>query len=255
MTKEIIINADDFGYKASVNKAIVESFNRGLINSTTLMASMAGFEEAVEMAHKNGIVNSIGIHLALTDGIPLTPDILNTNLIYNRSESDLKRYKRKLFFLTKDSKTAIYKEFAAQIEKVRKAGIPISHIDTHHHLDDVWSITKILLELLKKYSIPSMRILNNLNRATKNYKTGYRKIVNEYIKFNRANFSDFLGNHLEAVSFLRENGSLAENKKLEIMVHPDYNDKGILIDRIYNQEDILDFPEDIKAMFNLRMDK
>ena len=43
-----IINADDFGLSSSVNK-IVESFNNGLINSTTLMANMPGFEEAVEL--------------------------------------------------------------------------------------------------------------------------------------------------------------------------------------------------------------
>jgi hypothetical protein len=100
-----------------------------------------------------------------------------------------------------------------------------------------------------------MRILNNLNQATKYYKIGYRKIINGFIKYKRANFSDFLGNQTEAVSFLRENGSLGENKKLEIMVHPDYNDKGILIDRINKQEDIFDYPEDIKAILNLRMDK
>ena len=55
MKNKIIINADDFGLNSSVNKAIVESFNNGLINSTTLMANMPGFEEAVEMAHKSKI--------------------------------------------------------------------------------------------------------------------------------------------------------------------------------------------------------
>lgn len=250
MTSEIIINADDFGLNASVNKAIVESFHSGLINSTTMMANMAGFEEAVELAHNNNIVTRIGIHLTLTDGQPLTSDMLTSNLFYTRGESELKKYKSKLFFLTKENKAATYKEFAAQIEKVRKAGIPISHIDTHHHIDDVWSITKIILAVLKSYNIRSMRILNNLNHATKYYKTGYRKIVNGYIKSNRANFSDFLGNRKEAVSFLRESRSLGENKKLEMMVHPDYNGKGKLIDRIYDQEDIFDYPEDIKVILH-----
>lgn len=250
MTKEIIINADDYGFNASVNKAIIESFNRGLINSTTIMANMAGFEEAVELAHKNNIVSSIGIHLTLTDGHPLNPDILTSNLFYNGSESDLKQYKRKLFFLTKENKAAAYKEFAAQIDKVRKAGIPITHIDTHHHIDDVWSITRILLAVLKTYGISTMRILNNLNQATKYYKTGYRKIVNRHIKSNRANLSDFLGDQEEAVSFLREYKFAGEDKKLEIMVHPDYDDRGKLINRIKNQEDIFEYPEDIKVILH-----
>lgn len=250
MTKEIIINADDFGFNTSVNNAIIESFNRGLITSTTMMANMSGFEEAVELAHKNSIVNRIGIHLTLTEGHPVTSGMLTSNLLYDRSGSDLKKYKGKLFFLTKESKAAIYKEFSAQIEKVRKAGIPVTHIDTHHHIDDVWSVTSILLAVLKTHSISSMRILNNLNRATKYYKSGYRKIVNGYIKSNRANFSDFLGNRKEAISFLRKHTSPGAHKKLEMMVHPDYNDTGILIDRIDNQEEIFEFPEDIRAMLH-----
>jgi len=248
MNREIIINADDFGLKASVNKAILESFNNGLINSTTIMANMAGFDEAVELAHVNGIVDKTGIHLNLSDGYPVTSEIQRTNLFYPGDNTDQRKYKRRLFFLSKRGKEITYKEFAAQIEKVRKAGIPITHIDTHHHIDDVWSVTKIILALLKTYQIPSMRILNNLNRSTKFYKSGYRKIINKIIKFHGANFSDFFGDHIEAISFLRNKRSLCEDKKLEIMVHPDYNDKGILINRINNQEVVFDYPEDIKSI-------
>lgn len=251
MTREIIINADDFGLKTSVNKAIAESFNNGLITSTTLMTNMAGFDEAVELAHKNGLIDKTGIHLALSDGNPLSSGIIGTNLYNNGGDSDLKKFKRRLFFLTNDDKLKIYNEFAAQIDKVRKAGIPGTHIDTHHHIDDVWSVTKILLEILKTYRIPSMRILNNLNRSTIFYKSGYRRIVNEYIKYNRANFSDFFGNRTEALSKLKENRSFIKGEKYEIMVHPDYDDEGILIDRIHNQDTFSDYPEDIKAILEL----
>jgi chitin disaccharide deacetylase len=47
LIKEILINADDFALKSSVNNAIVELFNKRLINSTTLMTNMHGFDEAV----------------------------------------------------------------------------------------------------------------------------------------------------------------------------------------------------------------
>jgi len=251
MIKKIIINADDFGYKSSVNKAIVESFNNELINSTTLMANMPGFDEAVDLAHKNNILTNTGIHLTLTEGYPLTAEIRNTDLFYHENNSDLKRHKKNLFFLTKDEKESIFKEFAAQIEKVKNAGIQITHIDTHHHIDEVWTIIQILLALLKKYEIPSMRILNNLNRSTKFYKSGYRRLVNEYLKLHKANFSDFLGNQPEAILRLKNDRSFCENRKLEIMVHPDFNNEGILIDRINNQEVVFDYPEDLKGILNL----
>lgn len=246
MIKEIIINADDFGLKSSVNRAIADSFDKGLINSTTLMVNMPGFEEAVELAHRNNFINHTGIHLTLSEGTPLTHDILGSDLFYNGSDQGLKKYKGTLFLLSKDGRRKIYNEFSAQIGKARKAGIQITHIDTHHHLDDVWSITKIILSLLKENSIPSMRILNNLNRSTGLHKLFYRKLINTLIKFNNSNFSDLFGNQLEGLSVLKNNRAICNNKKLEIMVHPDYNSDGILINRIQEQEIIFGYPEDLK---------
>jgi hypothetical protein len=113
MTKNIIVNADDFGSKSSVNKAIAELFNTGAINSTTLIANMAGFDEAVELANKNNFITKIGVHLNLSAGDPLTLNILNTNLFFNKNDFVLKKHKTHLFFLTKDDKKLIFKEFAA----------------------------------------------------------------------------------------------------------------------------------------------
>jgi predicted glycoside hydrolase/deacetylase ChbG (UPF0249 family) len=38
--RKIIVNADDFGMSAEVNRAIVEAFENNVISSTTLMANM-----------------------------------------------------------------------------------------------------------------------------------------------------------------------------------------------------------------------
>jgi chitin disaccharide deacetylase len=249
--KKIIINADDFGLKPSINEAIVESFNNGLINSTTLMANMPSFDEAVELAHKHNIINKIGIHLTLSEGQPITRNMLIRDLYNDKHNSDIKKYKRKLFFLSKKEKEIIYNEFAAQIIKVRNTGIKITHIDTHHHIDEIWSITQIILTLLKTHNIPSMRILNNLNRSTKFYKSNYRRIINKLIKLNNANYSDFFGNQLEAIWQLEQDPMLFEAKRLEIMVHPDYNRSRIIIDRIKDRELNFDYPEILRRLITL----
>jgi hypothetical protein len=245
---KIIVNADDFGLSSSVNKAIVDSFNTGLINSTTILAGMPGFEEAVELAHENHFFNKTGIHLSLSCGHPLTEDIVNKDLFYIGDDSGVKKFKRKLFLLSKEDQRITYNELATQIEYVRQAGIPITHVDTHHHIGDMWSVTQILLDLLKAYKIPSMRILNNLSQSSVFYKTGYRSIVNQYIKLHKANFSDYFGNLPESVSKLRSCGPKCKNRKIEIMVHPDYNNDGIIVDRLGYDEIVLNYPEDIKVM-------
>ena len=44
--KAIIVNADDFGLDAAVNKGIMEAFSSGILSSATIMANCPGFEEA-----------------------------------------------------------------------------------------------------------------------------------------------------------------------------------------------------------------
>jgi predicted glycoside hydrolase/deacetylase ChbG (UPF0249 family) len=250
MLKKIIINADDFGLKTSVNKAIVESFNKGFINSTTLMSNMDSFEEAISVAYKYHFTNRIGIHLNIDEGHLLTSDILSSDLFDRKNHFKLKKNRENLFFLSKHEKQSIYKEFAAQIEKVKKAGINVTHIDTHHHIHEMLPITNIILALLKEYNIPAMRILNNLNGSTRFYKFYYRKIVNKFIKINNVSHSDFFGNQLEVMTCLKMNQTVGDGKKIEIMVHPDYNDSDILVDKIKGREYNFTYAEEL-VRFNL----
>lgn len=48
--EKIIVNADDFGKTHTINLAIAECFNKGLITNTTIMVNMPFADEAVEIA-------------------------------------------------------------------------------------------------------------------------------------------------------------------------------------------------------------
>ena len=47
---DVIVNADDFGMNHNVNLAIDYCFKKNIISSTTIMANMPGFDEAVKLA-------------------------------------------------------------------------------------------------------------------------------------------------------------------------------------------------------------
>lgn len=249
--KKLIINADDFGLNTSVNNAIIELFEKGWINSTTLMANMPAFDEAINLAYENNIINKIGIHLTLTEGGPITNEISKRNL-YNKDNSDITKFKRKLFFLSKQEKEVIYKELEAQIIKVKNAGIKITHIDTHLHTHEVWAITQLIFVLLRAYKIPTMRILNNLNPSTTYFKSSYRNIINKVIQNKGLNNSDYFGNQLQVILKLKQNEMFFDKTKLEIMVHPDYNKEGRIIDKIKDGEINFDYPETLKKQLLIR---
>lgn len=241
----LIVNADDFGLKSSVNRAIVEAFDKNYINSTTIMANMPGFEEAVQLAHKHNITHQIGAHLVLTEGLSLTDEIKSLKYLFNKKINSSNQFIKKLFFLNKKEKDLIFREYCTQIEKIKSNGIPISHIDTHHQIHDMWAINQILLELLKTYKIPFMRILNNLE-STKIHKNIYRNLNNKRLKRLKVNNTDYFGTQLDFLLKIKKYPNLIKNKKVEIVVHPDYNSKGKLIDILHNKEYNFDFLEPVQ---------
>jgi len=48
--RKLIVNADDLGLTAGVNRAVVETHSGGVVSSATLMANGAAFEDAVNVA-------------------------------------------------------------------------------------------------------------------------------------------------------------------------------------------------------------
>jgi len=244
----IVINADDLGLCHSVNTAIIELFDKRIINSATLMANMSGFDEAVALVHERKLEKSIGVHLVLTEGLPLTVEIKSLDYLFNSMPLLAKDRFKKLFFIRKRDQEVIFREFSAQIEKVRKNGISITHLDTHHQIHDSWGILVITLKLLKTYNIPTVRIHNNLSRSQFSYKNHYRDLMIKYLKLHKVNFSDFFGNQIDFLGRFEKNSLFFYNKTLEIMVHPDINNNGKIIDKVMGKEYDFEFQKYIDCL-------
>ena len=225
-----IINADDFGKDYNLNLAILKSFSLQIITSTSLLANMDGFQHAVDAAHSNPYIKkSIGIHINLTEGLPLTEPIKKCNRFCNKEGYFIYKRQSPLFFLTKQEQNAIYTEIKAQIYKVIQAGILPSHIDSHHHIHTEWGVSKILFSVLKEFELNKVRCSRNLGTEQRNAKKIYKKGFNYYIKnIARLKCAHYFGsiNDLSQSRFLVD----SKGKLVEIMVHPMYNNDGLLVD-------------------------
>ncbi len=67
---ELIVNADDFGISEAVNRGIVDAHDRGIVTSTSIMATGPAFEHAVALARERPDL-AVGVHLVLTEQRPL----------------------------------------------------------------------------------------------------------------------------------------------------------------------------------------
>lgn len=216
----IIINADDFGLTKSKTDAICEAFQNGLISSTTFVANSSLFDYSVDLLNKYNINSTVGIHFNLTEGKPLTTKILSCESFVNNGvfKGKINRYKP----LTKLEKEAVYEELTAQIEKLENAGIIVDHADSHHHVHTAFNIASIIKRICKEHNINKIRIHRNIGDISY-----LKKIGKDY--YNNI----ILKNYMTTDLF----GSMADVNKygiydnLEIMVHPDYNEVGLLIDK------------------------
>lgn len=219
--KNIIINGDDFGMNERNSHAIAEAFEKGLITDTTLMANEGFFQEAVAMAKEQGIADHIGIHLNLTQGVPLTEDIKG-QARFVKDGCFCKGYDHKSP-LTKGEESAIYTELKAQVERIQNAGIRINHADSHHHVHTDIYIAPIAAKICKEHGIDKIRLCRNL-RKDPGIDHSYIIEFHQWLKKQGFITTDYFAYVMDI------NGAeLPDNT--EIMVHPDYDKSGVLIDR------------------------
>ena len=131
----LIVNADDFGLTAGVNRAIIEAHQRGIVTSATLMANARAFDDAVRLALLNPTL-AIGCHVVLIDGSPLLPAEQIPTLVADRARGKFRdgfaSFAAAALRGGIDA-DAIEQETTAQIRKIQNAGLTVSHIDAHRH--------------------------------------------------------------------------------------------------------------------------
>src|ERR1700739_4449199 len=78
--RRLIINADDFGLTAGVNRAIAEAHTCGVVSSATLIATPPAFWDAPQYITASPKL-SVGCHISLPDGVPILPPHLVPTLL------------------------------------------------------------------------------------------------------------------------------------------------------------------------------
>ncbi len=129
----VVVVADDFGSSSSVNRAIAEAHDRGILTSASLMAGGEAFDEAVEIAGKRTGL-SVGLHLTLCDGKAVLPGSEIPGLADAGGRFEKSPVRAWLKYRGPALREQLDREIAAQVDRLEEAGIRPTHVDGHHHL-------------------------------------------------------------------------------------------------------------------------
>ncbi len=156
--RRLIVNADDFGLTAGVNRAIAEGHRDGLITSATLMANSRAFDDAVALAKRTPKL-SVGCHVVLVDGEPVLPAEKVVSLL--GAERGQFRVKLSDFAFCamrwRLDEGEIEAEATAQIRKIQAAGLTVTHCDTHKHVHMFPPVLRPLLRAAKACGVRAVR--------------------------------------------------------------------------------------------------
>lgn len=129
----LVVAADDLGKTSSVNVAIAEAHDRGIVTAASIMSGGGSFDEAVQLVLNRRHL-SVGLHVCLCDGRAvlkpsLIPDLVDSS--GNLEESPVKAW---LGFMRRGILSQVEAEVEAQFSRLEEAGIRPTHVDSHHHL-------------------------------------------------------------------------------------------------------------------------
>jgi len=158
MKKQLIVNADGFGFTRGVNRGIIQAVQHGIVRSTSALANMPAIEEVKDFQEQFPEV-SIGIHFNLSVGKPVSaPEEVRT-LVDERGEFLREKFVPKLL-TGRISLSEMITELDNQVRRLVELGVHPTHFDGHQnkHLYPQFFIAA--LHAAKKWGIKFMRSHN-----------------------------------------------------------------------------------------------
>lgn len=213
----LIITADDLGRDAACTVAIISALERGRITAASIMANGACFEQAVEAVHACGLADAVGVHVVFDEGPPVS-DAMRP---FCNADGHL-AVKRSLKPPPAEVRRALELEVAAQVERVVKAGIRPTHLDSHRHVHTVFSFGRILVDVARRNGIRYVRPARNLVASQPWTRAVYKRLFNGYVRARVATADYFC----DIADFVERRYPVPEGSLLELMAHLDASERG-----------------------------
>jgi hopanoid biosynthesis associated protein HpnK len=130
----LIVNADDFGRSESINAAVLEAHDRGILTSCSLMVGEAAAPAAVRAARERPGL-AVGLHLTTLCGHAVLPPSTVPRLVDGSGRLPENPVRAGLrYSFDRAALAQLERELRAQFERFDEFGLPLSHVDGHLHM-------------------------------------------------------------------------------------------------------------------------
>lgn len=154
----VIVTADDFGLHPGVNEAVETAHRDGVLNAASLMVAAPAALDAVERARRLPSLR-VGLHLVLADGDAMllraqVPDLLGED---GRFGSNMALDGVRFFFLPW-VRRQLALEIRAQFEAYAATGLALDHVNAHKHFHLHPTVLSLILSIGREYGLRAVRL-------------------------------------------------------------------------------------------------
>lgn len=156
--KGLIVTADDFGAAVEVNEAVERAHRDGILTAASLMVGAPAFGDAVARARRLPSLR-VGLHLVLVDGRPVLPGETIPDLVGSDGDfrRDMARAAARMFFRA-GVRDQLRREVRAQFERFAASGLKLDHVNAHKHFHLHPTIADAIIAVGRDFDMRSVRV-------------------------------------------------------------------------------------------------
>jgi hopanoid biosynthesis associated protein HpnK len=159
--RSLIVTGDDFGARPGINSAIARAYDEGILTGASLIVTGEFLDQAVALAReRSGLAT--GLHLVLCDATSASPPGAIPDLVTpdGRFPAAPGRTGMVHWIWRRRRSEQLEQEIRAQVERYLATGLPLDHVDGHHHLHMHPVVFDILVRCIEDYKIPWVRLVD-----------------------------------------------------------------------------------------------
>lgn len=156
--RRLIVTADDFGAAVEVNEAVERAHRNGILSAASLMVAGPAAGDAVARA-KTMPELRVGLHLVLVEGRPILPRDAVPDLVdaTGHFRTDMARAGAAMFFLPK-VRAQLAAEIEAQFAAFEATGLRLDHVNAHKHFHLHPTIASLIVKIGKAHRVTGARV-------------------------------------------------------------------------------------------------
>jgi hopanoid biosynthesis associated protein HpnK len=153
----VITTADDFGASFSVNDAVEIAHRDGILTAASLMVAGDAADDAVVRALAMPSLG-VGLHLVLVEGRPVLPPETIPDLVDADGRFRTNMVRTALAIALKPAaRRQLRSEITAQFDAFAATGLPLDHVNAHKHFHLHPMIADVVIDIGRRYGMKAVR--------------------------------------------------------------------------------------------------